>query len=233
MADELIYSTVRQLAGLLRDRSVSPVELTQLCLERLERLGPLYNSVVTVTGERALALARTAELEISQGRHRGLLHGVPWGAKDLLATSGGIPTTWGAAPFKDQQFDRDATVVSKLENSGAPIGRKVGDDRIGRRNGLHPSERFADRSTEEPLGHWAMARWLFKWVGRIGGRRTRTLCHRIGNMGLYPLAFEQLRPLRHPAHLRPRQPAWGDGPLLDARQTRPDLSHRRRLWDRA
>ena len=156
MTDELRYSPVRQLAGLLRDRSVSPVELTQLCLERLERLGPLYNSVVTVTGERALALARTAELEISQGRHRGLLHGVPWGAKDLLATSGGIPTTWGAAPFKDQQFDRDATVVSKLENSGAPLAAKLAMIELAGGMGYtHPNASL----TGPPKNPWDTGRW--------------------------------------------------------------------------
>ena len=156
MTDELIYSTIRQLAGLLRSGSASPVELAQLCLDRLERLGPLYNSVVTVTGERALALANTAALDMSQGRHRGLLHGVPWGAKDLLATSGGIATTWGAAPFKDQQFDYDATVVSRLENSGAPLAAKLAMIELAGGMGYtHPNASL----TGPPKNPWDRGRW--------------------------------------------------------------------------
>src|SRR5262249_7720699 len=71
--------------------------------------------------ERAMDEARTAERELKAGHDRGPLHGIPWGAKDLLATAGGIPTTWGAAPFKDQQFDYDATVVERLRAAGAVV----------------------------------------------------------------------------------------------------------------
>ena len=156
MTDALTFTPVRGLAAHLRDKSVSPVELTQSCLERLQRLGPLYNSVVTVTAERALALARTAESEIAQGSYRGLLHGVPWGAKDLLATSGGIPTTWGAAPFKDQQFDHDATVVSRLEGSGAPLAAKLAMIELAGGMGyIHPDASL----TGPPKNPWDLGRW--------------------------------------------------------------------------
>ena len=70
--------------------------------------------------------ARTAERELQAGHDRGPLHGIPWGAKDLLATGGGIPTTWGAVPFRDQQFDRDATVVERLRAAGAVLVAKLG-----------------------------------------------------------------------------------------------------------
>src|SRR5206468_2921045 len=80
----------------VRARAISPVALAETFLERLDTLGPKYNAVVTVTRERAMAEARRAEWEIAAGRYRGLLHGIPYGAKDLLATSGGIPTTWGS-----------------------------------------------------------------------------------------------------------------------------------------
>ena len=102
--NELLFKPVRELAELLRTRQVSPVELTAVALERLERHGPTLNAVVTVTRERALAQAARAEQEITRGEYRGPLHGIPYGAKDLLATSEGIPTTWGAAPFKGQRF---------------------------------------------------------------------------------------------------------------------------------
>jgi len=125
MADTFTFKPIRELAGLIAGRQVSPVELTQAFLDRLEQYGPYYNALVTLTAERALATAHRAESDSAAGRNRGLLQGIPWGAKDLLATSGGIPTTWGAAPFKDQQFDYDATVVNRLEAAGAPLAGKL------------------------------------------------------------------------------------------------------------
>ena len=105
MADQLAFTPIRELASLIRDGSVSPVELTERCLARLEELGPAYNSLVTLTSERALETARRVESEFEAGRDLGPLAGIPWGAKDLLATSGGIPTSWGAAPFSEQRFE--------------------------------------------------------------------------------------------------------------------------------
>jgi aspartyl-tRNA(Asn)/glutamyl-tRNA(Gln) amidotransferase subunit A len=105
------FVSVRELGERVRTRQVSPVELAEYFLGRLETHGPAYNAVVTVTRERAMEQARRAEAEIVAGKYRGPLHGIPYGAKDLLATSGGIPTTWGAGPLRDQSFDYDATVV--------------------------------------------------------------------------------------------------------------------------
>jgi len=121
----LVFASVRRLAELVRDRKVSPVTLAETFLERLERLGPRYNAVVTVTRDRALEQARRAEGEIVAGRYRGPLHGIPYGAKDLLATSGGIPTTWGAALFKDRVLGFDATAIRKLEAAGAVLCAKL------------------------------------------------------------------------------------------------------------
>jgi len=87
-----VFLPLRELSALVRARRVSPVELTETFLARLERLGPRFNAVVTVTRDRALAQAQRAEAEIAAGAWRGPLHGIPYGAKDLLATSG-IPTT--------------------------------------------------------------------------------------------------------------------------------------------
>jgi aspartyl-tRNA(Asn)/glutamyl-tRNA(Gln) amidotransferase subunit A len=120
-----VYTPVRELAEAVRTRQVSPVTLTEAVLDRLERLGPRYNAVVTVTRERALVQARRAEGEIAAGGWRGPLHGIPYGAKDLLATAGGIPTTWGAAPLRGQTFDFDATVVQRLEQAGAVLVAKL------------------------------------------------------------------------------------------------------------
>jgi Asp-tRNA(Asn)/Glu-tRNA(Gln) amidotransferase A subunit family amidase len=93
-------------------------------LQRLKRFGPALECVVTLTEELALAQAKQADEEIAGGHYRGPLHGVPWGAKDLLATKD-IPTTWGAVPFKDQIIDTDATVVTRLRNDGAVLVAKL------------------------------------------------------------------------------------------------------------
>ena len=125
MTDNLAFTPVRQLAALVADREVSPVELAEFFLSRLESLGPRYNALVTLTRDRALETARRAESQAADGRELGPLHGVPFGAKDLLATSGGIPTSWGAAPFSEQLFDHDATVISRLESAGSPLAAKL------------------------------------------------------------------------------------------------------------
>jgi len=121
---QVVFLPVRELSELVRTRQVRPVELAELCLDRLERVGPRYNAVVTVMRDHALAQARKAEGEIAAGRWRGPLHGIPYGAKDLLATAE-VPTTWGAAPYREQRFDFDATVVRKLEAAGAVLCAKL------------------------------------------------------------------------------------------------------------
>ena len=124
LGDDILYASVRDLGNWLRSKRLSPVELTESYLERLEALGPKLGAVVTITRELALEEARAAEKEIRQGKYRGPLHGIPYGAKDLLATKG-IPTTWGAAPYKNQVFDFDATVVERLRYGGAILVAKL------------------------------------------------------------------------------------------------------------
>ncbi len=123
-ADDLAFASVRELGRLLRRRQVSAVELAQQSLDRLQRLGPKLNAVVTITRELALEQAKTADAELRGGRDRGPLHGIPFGAKDLLATRG-IPTTWGAEPFREQVFDYDATVIERLREAGAVLVAKL------------------------------------------------------------------------------------------------------------
>lgn len=116
-----VFLPIRVLGDLIRSRQVSPVELSRAFLDRLESRGPAYNAVVTLTRDLALEQARAAEQDILAGRYRGPLHGIPYGVKDLLATAGGIPTTWGAAPFRGRRFDFDATVIRKLREAGAVL----------------------------------------------------------------------------------------------------------------
>jgi aspartyl-tRNA(Asn)/glutamyl-tRNA(Gln) amidotransferase subunit A len=124
VSESLLFAPVRELAGRLRSRRLSAVALTEAYLDRLERLGPPLGAVVTVTRELALRQARAADDEIRAGRYRGPLHGIPYGAKDLLATRG-IPTTWGAEPYRRQVFDYDATVIRRLHEAGAVLVAKL------------------------------------------------------------------------------------------------------------
>jgi len=122
--DELAFLTVRELSELVRTRKISATSLTNLYLERLKRYDPRLKFVVTLTEERALARAQEADREIAAGKYRGPLHGLPWGAKDLLAAKG-YPTTWGAGGFEKQVIAEDATVVKRLDEAGAVLVAKL------------------------------------------------------------------------------------------------------------
>src|SRR5262245_42978381 len=118
------FLTVRELSQRLRARQITSTELVEGCLDRLEKLGGRYHAVVTPMRASALEEARAADKDIAAGRIRGPLHGIPWGAKDLVATRG-VPTTWGAAPYKHQVFDYNATAVEKLRAAGAILVAKL------------------------------------------------------------------------------------------------------------
>lgn len=122
--EDVAYWSVRDLAELVRTKQVTSTELTRMYIDRLKRFGPKLECVVTLTEERALEQARRADEEIAKGKYRGLLHGIPYGAKDLLAVKG-TPTTWGSAPYKEQMIDETATVIQKLDNAGAVMVAKL------------------------------------------------------------------------------------------------------------
>src|SRR5207244_1620644 len=105
-------------------KKVSAVALTEMYLARLKRFDPKLHFTITLTEERAKAQAREADEEIAKGNYRGPLHGIPWGAKDLLAVRG-YPTTWGAGGFQSQSIDEDATVVKRLDAAGAVLVAKL------------------------------------------------------------------------------------------------------------
>ena len=122
--EELSFWTITNLAGLIKSRKVSSLELTNMYLSRLKKYDSKLQCVITLTEELALQQAKRADKEIAAGRYRGPLHGIPWGAKDLLAVKG-YKTTWGAMPYKDQVIDLDATVVRRLEEAGAVLAGKL------------------------------------------------------------------------------------------------------------
>ncbi len=124
ISEDILFSSVRNLAELIKSKKITSTALTKSYLDRLEKFGKKLGAVVTITKDLALSQAEKADQEIKAGKYRGILHGIPYGVKDLLATKE-IPTTWGAAPFKDQVFDYDATVVKKLTEAGAVLLAKL------------------------------------------------------------------------------------------------------------
>jgi Asp-tRNA(Asn)/Glu-tRNA(Gln) amidotransferase A subunit family amidase len=122
--EDLAFLPVTHLAQLVKSRTVKSVDLTKLYIERLKTYDPTLHFVVSLTEELALKQAAKADAEIAAGRYRGPLHGIPWGAKDLLAVKG-YKTTWGASPYKDQTIDVDSTVFTRLSEAGAVLVAKL------------------------------------------------------------------------------------------------------------
>lgn len=122
--NELAFYTVGQLAHLIKTRQVTSVQLTKFYINRLKKFGPELHCVITLTEDLAMKDAKEADKEIAAGMYRGILQGIPFGVKDLL-NSKGYKTTWGAAPYKDQMIDEDATVIKKLKEAGAVLVAKL------------------------------------------------------------------------------------------------------------
>jgi len=122
--EDLAFASVRELSELVRTKKVSSLALTEMYLGRLKKYDPTLKFTVTLTEERALTQAKKADSEIAAGKYRGPLHGLPWGAKDLLAVKG-YRTTWGAGGFENQVIDEDATVVKRLDEAGAVLVAKL------------------------------------------------------------------------------------------------------------
>ncbi len=122
--DELAFYSITELASLIHQQKISSEELTLFFLERLARYDDTLQTIVSLTRERALEQARDADALLAAGKSRGILHGIPYGVKDLLAVEG-YPTTWGAEPFRDQHIEQTASVVQKLDKAGAVLVAKL------------------------------------------------------------------------------------------------------------
>ncbi|MEW6005481.1 MAG: amidase [Stygiobacter sp.] len=122
--NELAFYSIGELAYLIKTKKITSTDLTKFFIERLKNFGPKLHSVITITEERALEEAKKADEEISKGIYKGMLHGIPYGVKDLLSTKK-YKTTWGSVPFKDQIIDEDATVIKKLQKAGAVLCAKL------------------------------------------------------------------------------------------------------------
>ena len=122
--EDLAFYSVSQLSKLIKSRQITSEQLTRMYLDRLKKYGPKLECVIALTEDLATKQAKRADEEIAAGKYRGPLHGIPYGAKDLLATKG-IRTTWGSVPYKDQVIDEDATVIKRLEEAGAVLVAKL------------------------------------------------------------------------------------------------------------
>ena len=122
--EDIAFASVTRLSRWIEARQITSERLTKLYLERLEKYNPKLRCVITLTRELALTQAKKADEEIAAGKYRGPLHGIPWGAKDLLDTAG-IPTTYGAEPFRDRVPAKDAAVVKRLQDAGAVLLAKL------------------------------------------------------------------------------------------------------------
>jgi len=155
LGEDVLFLTAAELGPRIRRREISPVDLTEAFLERIGRLDHRLNAFATVMADEARAAARAAAREIDAGRYRGPLHGIPYGAKDLLATRGTL-TTWGARPCKDQRFDHDATVVRRLRQAGAILLGKLAMVEFAGCLGY----RYCDSSLQGPgRNPWNTRRW--------------------------------------------------------------------------
>ena len=153
--EDVLYKPVTELSRLVRSRKVSPVELTRAYLSRIDTLNPRLSAFVTVTADLALAQAKQAEKEIVAGRDRGPLHGIPYGAKDLVATKG-VRTTWGARPYENQVFDRDAAIIDRLRDAGAILLGKLAMIELAGGLGYSKGDASLTGAAHNP---WALDRW--------------------------------------------------------------------------
>jgi Amidase len=217
--EECAFMTVRQLAALLSSKQVSSMSLTEMYLERLKRYNSKLLFYVNLTEDRAKTQAAAADKEIAAGKYRGPLHGIPWGAKDLLAVKG-YPTTWGAGGFEHQMLDEDATVVQRRA-SGQADRRCAGLWRFLVRRpdaqSMATSTRLQRFQRRTGFGHFS---------------RLRRLRHRHGNARLDFFSRHALRRHRFAAHIRICPAHRRDGAFLDDRQGRAHLPLRGRLRDR-
>ena len=220
--EEIAFLPVTALATLIEAKRITSTELTKIYLDRLKKHGDTLKCVVTLTEELALKQAADADAEIKAGKYRGPLHGIPWGAKDLLATKG-IKTTWGATPYKDQVIDLDATVVERLRDAGAVLVAKLSMGALAQ-GGV-----WFGGSTHNP---WNVER---SSSGSSAGPGAATAAGLVG----FSIGTETLGSIISPSvtngvtglasDLRARQPLRRDGAVVDDGQDWTDVPIGRRL----
>ena len=208
MADvaELCTKTLTEVAGLIKTKEVSPVELTQAMLERVSALDGRLHSYITVTADLALEQAQAAEQEIQSGRYRGLLHGVPIAVKDLCYTKG-IPTTAASPMYADFKPDFNATVVEKFYAAGAVLLGKLAMTEFAL-SGYHPS-------MQPPVNPWSAEHWPGASSSGSGVATAASPVFwlpRLGHGWFDPFSVRCLRHCRGQTDLWQGQPLWRVSP---------------------
>ena len=194
-------------------------------LARLHRYNAKLNNVVTFLDDVGLAEAQRADAEIAAGKYKGPLHGIPWGAKDIISVKG-YKTTWGSPAFKEQSFDYDASVVEMLRDAGAVLIAKLTTGELA------SGDNWFGGQTKSP---WDPGAGIERIVGGsvVGDRRRmRRLRHRHRDQRIDSEPVGALRARRPAADVRPHQPLRRDGAVVDAGSPRPDLPLRGGLRDR-
>lgn len=176
---DIFFATISELGARLRAKEFSIVELTQAFLGRLEKDGPAHNALAHSLRKRALDRAKDADGDFKRGRIRGPLHGIPYGAKDLLAVQGGA-TEWGSRAFAGQKFDRDAAVIQRLDRAGAILIGKLAMIELAGGVGYRTAAASATGATQNP---WDRARWA-------GGSSSGSAAAVAGGMTAFALGSE-------------------------------------------
>ncbi len=213
--EDIAFAPVTRLSRWIEKRQLTSERLTNIYLQRIERFNPTLLCVITPTRELALAQAKQADQEIAAGHYRGPLHGIPWGGKDLLDTAG-IPTTYGAEPFRNRVPTEDAAVVKRLHEAGAVLVAKLS------MGALALNDVWFGGQTKNP---WLLARRFVRLQRRAGrGHRRRAggLFHRQRNRRQHHRPQHALRSYRAAADLRPGSAHRRHDALLVARQAGPD-----------
>ena len=198
---EIAFLPVSKLSELVKRQKITSRRLTEIYLQRLEKYSPMLRCVVTSTADLALEQAQRADEEIKAGQYRGPLHGIPWGAKDLIAVPG-YPTTWGIPQFKGRMIEGIATVARRLEDAGAVLVAKLS---LG---ALANGDKWYGGKTRSPLVSKNWLQWVFRRIGCGHSCRLGWFFIGIGNPGQHRFTSDSLRSVCLASNFRPRQPFW-------------------------
>ena len=213
---DLAFASILELASLIWHRKITSVALTQMYIDRLKRYDPTLHFVITLLEDRALAQAKAADEDLENGLYRGPLHGIPWGAKDLLAVKG-YPTTWGAGGFQQQTFKEDATVVQRLDEAGAVLVAKFS---LG---ALAMGDKWFGGRTRNPWNPALGSSGSSSKLGQRRGRGLRRLRAWFRDARVNLLALNTLRYDGVETKFRHGAPHRRNGLELDDGQARADL----------
>lgn len=226
LGEDILFLPVAELAQRIKSGKLSPVELTQSYLERSRTIGPRLNAYVTLTEKLALDQAHAAEKEIAAGKYRGPLHGIPYAAKDLLAVKG-YPTTWGARPYANQQFDYDATVIRKLTDAGAVLIGKAAMIELAGGMGYRYASAAATGAAKNP---WNTNCWTCGSSSGSGAIMAAGLAaFALGTETFHHLPFRLYWHHGIASYFWTRKPLWRHGAGLFHGQDWSHLPHRWRL----